>query len=87
MADGIRTPATLYKDGPLPKPSNYPYAFPCLSIPATRNPRDDASEYSVFRVVFYKISGICRCTLAASLAETDATLQQESTNLLDHTGP
>jgi hydroxylamine dehydrogenase len=30
MAEGIRTVAALYKDGLLPKPSNYAYAFPDL---------------------------------------------------------
>ena len=30
MAEGIRTIAGLYKDGLLPKPANYPYAFPNL---------------------------------------------------------
>jgi hydroxylamine dehydrogenase len=30
MADAIRTVAGLYKDGLLPKPANYPYAFPNL---------------------------------------------------------
>ncbi len=30
MAEGIRTVAGLYKDGLLPKPANYPYAFPNL---------------------------------------------------------
>lgn len=30
MAEGIRSVAGLYKDGLLPKPANYPYAFPNL---------------------------------------------------------
>ncbi|HXZ30656.1 MAG TPA: multiheme c-type cytochrome [Terriglobales bacterium] len=30
MAEGIRVVAQLYKDGILPKPANYPYAFPNL---------------------------------------------------------
>ena len=30
MAQAIRTVAGLYKDGLLPKPANYPYAFPNL---------------------------------------------------------
>ena len=30
MADGIRTVAALYKDGVLPKPTNYAFAFPDL---------------------------------------------------------
>jgi hydroxylamine dehydrogenase len=30
MAEGIRAVATLYKDGLLPKPSTYAYAFPDL---------------------------------------------------------
>ena len=30
MAEGIRVIAQLYKDGILPKPANYPYAFPNL---------------------------------------------------------
>ena len=30
MAQGIREVAALYKDGVLPKPANYPYAFPNL---------------------------------------------------------
>ena len=30
MAQGIRDVAALYKDGVLPKPANYPYAFPDL---------------------------------------------------------
>ena len=30
MAEAIRTVAALYKDGILPKPKNYPYAFPDL---------------------------------------------------------